>query len=520
MAKSDELDLSENTGRKSGRDAQRMNIYAAKLISETVRTTLGPKGMDKMLVDSDGFVTVTNDGVTILKQIEVDHPAAKMIIEIAKTQETEVGDGTTSAVILAGELLKQAENLLDEGIHPSIISKGYRLANDKALEIIPKFKIKIDDNEEVSKQIAMTAMTGKGPQEDKEYLAELLLVAVRKVSENGVFVKERVGIEKKVGGSVKDTELIEGVVIDKERVHSQMPEKVALAKIALINTAIELKVLEQDSKISINDPKMLESFIEMEERMIKKAVQRIVDSGANVVFCQKGIDDYAQHLLAKNGIYACRRIRKDDMEKLSKATNARIVSEISELTPKDLGGAGVVYEELVGEDYMTYVEKCKNPRTVTLLVRGSTTHIVDEVKRALEDAIGDLQVFKGEAVIGAGNFEMRLSMQLEKEVSKLSGREQLAAVRFAKSLEVIPKTLIENAGLDTIDKMAQLKSQIEKRNLNCAINVYNGELMDAKLEGIIEPLKVKERAINSAAEVAIMILRIDDVILSKQEKER
>jgi archaeal chaperonin len=519
MGSEDKSIYSENTSRNSNKNAQRMNIYAAKLVAETVKSTLGPKGMDKMLVDSNGDIIVTNDGVTILKQIDVDHPAAKMIIEIAKTQEAEVGDGTTSAVILSGELLRKAEELLDQGIHPTSIIKGYKFASKNALEILPSLAEKIDRRDDTLKKIAMTAMTGKGPEEDKEHLANIILQAVNKVSKNTQFEKEDISIEIKTGAPVNQTKLIKGVVVDKEKVHSAMPKKIENAKIALINAPIEIKSLDSDAKISIHDPEKLQSFMDFEERMLKKITDKIISTGTNVVFCQKGIDDLAQHFFAKKGIYAVRRVKKTDIEKLSKATNAKIVSDIQDITTDDLGRAGLVHEVLVGEEKMTYVEDCENPKNITLLVRANTTHIVEETKRAIEDAIGDIHSTKDLVVFGAGNFEMRLSKELTKKCLELSGREQLAALAFAKSLEIIPKTLAENAGLDAIDILTKLQSELET-NKFAGINVFDGTIIDANKEGIVEPLKIKVQAISSASDVATTILRIDDVILSKLDTKQ
>lgn len=518
MGSEDKSNYFENSNRNNSKTPQRMNIYAAKLVAETVKTTLGPKGMDKMLVDSNGDIIVTNDGVTILKQIDVDHPAAKMIIEIAKTQELEVGDGTTSAVILSGELLKKAEELLDQGIHPTTIIKGFKFASESAFKIIPSLAEKIVRREETLKNIAMTAMTGKGPEEDKEHLANIILEAVNKVSKNEEFEKENISIEKKVGASTNQTKLIRGVVLDKERVHSAMPRKVENAKIALINAPIEIKSLDNDAKISIHDPEKLQSFMDFEEKMLRRITDKIISTGANVVICQKGIDDLAQHFLAKKGIYAIRRAKKTDIEKLSKATNAKIVSDIQDITTEDLGRAGIVHEVLVGEEKMTYIEECENPKNITILVRANTTHLVDETKRAIEDAIGDLHSTKDLVVFGAGNFEMRLSKELTKKCLELSGREQLAALAFAKSLEIIPKTLAENAGLDAIDMLTKLQSSLETNKFS-GINVFNGLILDCNKEGIIEPLKIKLQAISSASDVVSTILRIDDVILSKQSKD-
>jgi len=511
--------LPENTKRTTGRDAQRMNIMAAKLVAETVRTTLGPKGMDKMIVDTVGDITVTNDGVTILEEMSIEHPSAKMIVEVAKTQEDEVGDGTTTAVVLAGELLKKAENLLDQEIHPTVIAKGYRLAGEKAREILNRIAedVRVEDTA-LLKKIAITAMTGKGAESSKELLADLVVKAVKRIiteTKDGLVMdKDDIKIEKKVGGGVEDSKLIEGIVLDKERIHSSMPRKVENARIALIDSAIEVKNTEIDAKISITDPEKMQAFLDMEENMLRKMVDKVVASGANVVFCQKGIDDTAQHFLAKKGIFACRRISKTDMEKLSKATGANIVTDLNDLSPKDLGRAGIVEEVRVGDESMTYVMNCKNPKAVTLLVRGSTEHVVDEVKRAVEDAIGDTiaALRNNKAVGGAGASEIELSRNLLKYAESLSGREQLAVKAFAEAMEIIPRTLAENAGLDPIDVLTELRAAHDKKQKWAGINVFTGKVIDAWKQGVIEPLKIKTQAVSSAAEVAVMILRIDDVI--------
>ncbi|HHE36887.1 MAG TPA: thermosome subunit [Candidatus Woesearchaeota archaeon] len=511
--------LPENTKRTTGRDAQRMNIMAAKLVAETVRTTLGPKGMDKMIVDTVGDITVTNDGVTILEEMSIEHPSAKMIVEVAKTQEDEVGDGTTTAVVLAGELLKKAESLLDQEIHPTVIAKGYRLAGEKAREILNRIAEDVGlDNTALLKKIAITAMTGKGAESSKELLADLVVKAVKRIiteTKDGLVMdKDDIKIEKKVGGGVEDSKLIEGIVLDKERIHSSMPRKVENARIALIDSAIEVKNTEIDAKISITDPEKMQAFLDMEENMLRKMVDKVVASGANVVFCQKGIDDTAQHFLAKKGIFACRRISKTDMEKLSKATGANIVTDLNDLSPKDLGRAGIVEEVRVGDESMTYVMNCKNPKAVTLLVRGSTEHVVDEVKRAVEDAIGDTiaALRNNKAVGGAGASEIELSRNLLKYAESLSGREQLAVKAFAEAMEIIPRTLAENAGLDPIDVLTELRAAHDKKQKWAGINVFTGKVIDAWKQGVIEPLKIKTQAVSSAAEVAVMILRIDDVI--------
>ncbi|MBC8500961.1 MAG: TCP-1/cpn60 chaperonin family protein [DPANN group archaeon] len=513
--------LPEDSKRTSGKDAQRMNITAAKLVAETVRTTLGPKGMDKMLVDSMGDVTVTNDGVTILEEMNIEHPSAKMIVEIAKTQEDEVGDGTTTAVVLAGELLKKAEDLLDQDIHPTVISKGYRLAAEKAHELLNKMAETISEKDEkVLQKIATTAMTGKGTEHSKDHLSDITVKAISRISEiegNVITIDTgNVKIEKKVGGSVEDTELIEGVVIDKERVHSGMPRVVKNAKIALVDSAIEIKSTETDAKISITDPEKMQAFLDMEENMLKKMVDKITGSGANVVFCQKGVDDLAQHFLGKKGIFAARRVKKSDMELLAKATGGNIASNLDDLSSSDLGKAGTVEEVKVGDEGMIYVKDCKNAKAVTVLIMGGTEHVVDEVKRAMEDAIGDVaaSLRNHKAVGGAGATEVELAKGIRKYADSLSGREQLAVQAFADAMEVIPRTLAENAGLDPIDVLTELKSKHDRKMNWVGINVFTGKVMDAWKEGVIEPLKIKTQAVSSAAEVAGMILRIDDVIAS------
>jgi len=511
--------LPEGTQRSTGKNAQRTNIMAARIVAETVRTTLGPKGMDKMIVDSLGDVTVTNDGVTILEEMQIEHPSAKMIVEVAKTQEDEVGDGTTTAVVLAGELLKNAERLLDQEIHPTVIAKGYRLAAERSQEILKKIAepVTIKD-EDLLKKIALTAMTGKGAESAKDILAELTVKAIKEIAdiEDGKIVidTENIKLEKKVGASVDDSELVEGIILDKERVHPGMPRQVKNAKIALIDSAVEIKNTEIDAKIQITDPSQLQAFIDQEDRMLKDKVEKIAKSGATVVLCQKGIDDIAQHYLAKKGIYAARRVKKSDMEKLARATGATIATNLNDLSSKDLGTAGLVEEKKVGDEQWTYVSKCKNAKAVTILIRGGTEHVIDEVKRAVEDAVGDVaaSLMVGKIVAGAGSPEMEVSKGLREYANSLSGREQLAVQAFADSLEVIPRTLAENAGLDPIDVLTSLKSAHDKNQKWAGINVFNGEVIDAWKEGIIEPLKIKTQALSSASEVAVMILRIDDVI--------
>jgi thermosome len=509
--------LPEGTNRLLGKDAQRNNILAGKVLAETVRTTLGPKGMDKMLVDGLGDIVVTNDGVTILKEMDIDHPAAKMLVEVAKTQEDEVGDGTTTAVIIAGELLKQSEELLDMDIHPTIIAMGYRQAAEKAQDILDEIAISNIDSD-ILEKVAMTAMTGKGTEKAREPLAKLVVEAVEQVQEDGKVDTDHIKIEKKEGAVVEDSELVQGVIIDKERVHQGMPEKVENAKIAILNSALEVKETEVDAEIRITDPNQMQAFIEQEENMLKDMVAKISDSGANVLFCQKGIDDLAQHYLSKAGILAVRRVKKSDIEKLSKATGANIVSNVEDLTADDLGEAGSVTEKKVSGEDMIFVEDCKEPKAVTLLIRGSTKHVADEIKRAIEDAIGVVAatVEDGQVVAGGGAPEVAIAKRLKDYAESISGREQLAVNAFAESLEVVPKTLAENAGIDSIDSLVDLRAAHEN-STTMGLNVFNGEITDMEKAGVVEPKRVKKQAIQSASEAAEMILRIDDVIASAAE---
>jgi thermosome len=508
------LVLPEGTNRFIGRDAQRMNILAGKVLAETVRTTLGPKGMDKMLVDSLGDIVVTNDGVTILKEMDIEHPAAKMLVEVAKTQEDEVGDGTTTAVIIAGELLKKAENLLDMDIHPTIVAMGYRQAAEKAQDILNDIAMDADDRETLIK-VAMTAMTGKGTEKARKPLAELVVDAVKQVEEDGEVEIDHIKIEKKDGAVVDDSTLVQGVIIDKERVHPGMPKKAEDGKIALLNCPIEVKETEVDAEIRITDPAQMQAFIEQEEQMIRDMVASIVDTGAQVVFSQKGIDDLAQHYLAKAGVMAVRRVKKSDIEKLSKATGAKVVTNIEDLSSDDLGDAGLVSEKKISGEEMIFVENCKEAKAVTLLVRGSTSHVVNEIERAIEDAIGVVAatVEDGKVVAGGGAPEIEIAKQLKDYADAISGREQLAVAAFAEALEVVPKTLAENAGLDSIDSLVDLRAAHET-SIYMGLDVFKGEVTDMNEAGVIEPHRVKKQAIQSASEAAEMILRIDDVIAS------
>jgi len=516
--------LANDTTRTSGREAQRMNIQAAKLVAETVRTTLGPKGMDKMIVDAMGEVTVTNDGVTILREMNIDHPIGKMIVEIAKTQEHEVGDGTTTAVVLAGELLKRAESLLDQEIHPTIVAKGYRLAAEKSQEILNKMAVSVKREDKATlMKVASTATTGKGAEVAKDHLADLVIRAVTAVAEeqNGSLVidKDAIKIEKKVGSSIEESELINGIVLDKERVHPNMPKKVAAAKILLLDTSLEVRNTETDAKITISDPDKLQAFLDMEENMLKRMADKVIKSGATVIISQKGIDDVAQHYLAKANILALRRVKKSDLERLAKATGGRIVSNLDDINKSDLGQAGVVEELKIGDDAMVYIRECKHPKAVTILVRGGTEHVIAEVQRALEDAIGVVSAAlqSGKIVAGAGAPEMELAKELRAYAASLSGREQLAVQAFADAMEIVPRTLAENAGIDPIDILTELKAAHEKGEQWAGVNVFTGKRMDAWKQGVLEPLKIKTQAVSSAAEVAQMILRIDDVISGEKK---
>jgi len=513
------LILREGSQRTAGREAQKSNIMAAKAVATAVRTTLGPKGMDKMLVDTLGDVVITNDGVTILKEMDIEHPAAKMMVEIAKTQDDEVGDGTTTAVVLAGELLKKAEELLDQEIHPTVIAAGYRAAAEKAMEILKDMAIKVSPNDdELLKKIAITAMTGKGSGVARSELAELSVKAVKAiVDEDGTVDVDNITVEKKVGGGITDSQLVYGMVIDKERLHPNMPKKVKDAKIALLNTAIEIEKTEVDAKIEITSPDQLQAFLDQEETMLKDMVNKIVSTGANVVFCQKGIDDLAQHFLAKAGVYTIRRIKKSDMEKLSRATGGRIVTSIHDLAESELGRAGLVEEKKIAGDDMTFVVECENPKSVSIILRGGTEHVVDELDRAMEDALRVVGVSLEDSMLmpGGGAPEIELALRLREYAATVGGREQLAIEAFAEALEIIPKTLAENAGFDQIDTLVALRSSHEKGVKSAGLDMEAGTPVDMQQKGVLEPMRVKTQAINSAAESAVMILRIDDVIASK-----
>jgi archaeal chaperonin len=516
------LVLKEGTRREKGRGALGNNIAAAKAIADAVRSTLGPRGLDKMLVDSMGDVVVTNDGVTILKEMDVEHPAAKMLVEVAKTQDQECGDGTTTAVVLAGELLKRAEGLIEQNIHPTLISQGYRLASQKALEVLDSIAVPVKfEDIETLQRIATTAMASKAVSYDREHLAELSVKAIRAVAEKGEkgynVDLENIQMIKKQGGAMTDTQLIEGVIVDKEKVHTGMPTHVKDPKVALLDAALEIKKTEIDAKIEINDPSQLNAFLQEEENMLKRMVETVQKSGATALFCQKGIDDLAQHFLAKAGIYAVRRVKKSDMEKLAKATGANIVSKVSELTKEDIGNAGLVEERKIGEDSLTFVSGSKNAKAVSILIRGGTEHVLDEIERSLDDALNVVAVAveDGRMIYGGGSAAEEVALHLRDEAVKVGGREQIAFESFAEAMETVPRTLAENAGLDPIDILIELRKSHKGGHKYAGVNVKLGKVDDMQALHVIEPIRVGRQAIQSATDAAVMILRIDDVIASK-----
>ncbi|MFX1284357.1 MAG: thermosome subunit beta [Promethearchaeota archaeon] len=510
--------LKEGTERSRGRDALRNNIQAAIAVADSVRSALGPRGLDKLLVDSLGDVVITNDGATILDEIDVQHPAAKLLVQVAKTQDQEVGDGTTTSVIVAGELLKRAEKLLDRKIHPTVIISGFKLASDKCTEILQSIANKIDPNNETHLQnVAKTSLNSKATGGAKDLLAEIAVKATKAVMEEGKVDIDMISLIQKQGKGLHDSELVQGIVIDKEVVNNRMPSSVKAAKIALIDLALEIKKTEFDAKIRITDASMMDAFLDQEQNMIKGMVDKIHESGANVVLCQKGIDDLAQHFLAKEGILAVRRVKKSDIEKLSKATGARIVTNIKDLTADDLGNAGFVEEVQIGDEKLIYIKECANPKSVSIVLRGGTKYITDEGERALHDALCVVRdvLEDGWAVAGAGSPEIELHKGLKEYAGTIKGREQMAVDAFADAVEIIPRTLAENAGLDSIDVLVELRAAHEKGNTSIGINVDTGKNVDAFEAGIIEPLRVKRQALRSAREAAELILRIDDVIASK-----
>lgn len=511
--------LKEGTERTKDREAQFNNIAAAKAVADAVRSTLGPKGMDKMLVNGIGDVVITNDGVSILKEIDVQHPAAKMVVEVAKTQDTECGDGTTTSVILAGELLKQSEELINAKVHPTVITNGYNLAAVKAVEILNSIAIDAT-KEEILKKVAITSLTGKSVGEEESKLGELIVKACKAVEEDGKVNTKNIRIQKKVGGVIGDAYMIQGVVIDKEVLHSRMPKKVEKAKIALFDCALEVKKTEFDAQIQITDPSKMNSFLEEEERSMKEMVDKIKSVGASVVFSSKGVDELVQHYLAKAGILGYRRLKESDLEAISKATGANIVGSPLSITKEDLGTAGSVEEKMVGEDGMAFITGCKNPKAITIFIRGGTEHVLEEVERAIHDGIRTVGVTieDGKVVAGAGAPEIELGLRLSEYASSVGGREQLAIEKFAKAMEIIPWTLAENAGIDPIDSLIKLKNAHDKSKNGkyFGIDLDSGEAVDMLKKNVVEPLRVKTQAINSANEVANMILRIDDVIAARR----
>ncbi len=507
--------LSEDSQRTSGKDAQSMNIQAGKAVAESVRTTLGPKGMDKMLVDSTGNVVVTNDGVTLLSEMDIDHPAADMIVEVAETQEDEVGDGTTSAVVVSGELLSQAEDLLEQDIHATTLAQGYRQAAEEAIDSLDEIAIDVDeDDTEVLEQIAATAMTGKGAESSKDLLAELVVEAVRAVADDDGVDTDNIKVEKVVGGSIENSELVEGVIVDKERVSENMPYFAEDASVAIVDGDLEIKETEIDAEVNVTDPDQLEQFLEQEERQLREMVDQIVDAGTDVVFVDGGIDDMAQHYLAQEGVIAVRRVKSSDQTQLARATGARPVSNVDDLSEDDLGFAGSVAQKEIAGDQRIFVEEVEDAKAVTLILRGGTEHVIDEVDRAIEDSLGVVRTTleDGKVLAGGGAPEVDLSLALRDYADSVGGREQLAVEAFADALEVIPRTLAENAGLDPIDSLVELRADHDGGNAAAGLDAYTGDTIDMAEEGVYEPLRIKTQAIESATEAAVMLLRIDDVI--------
>lgn len=521
------LILREGTRRSKGKDAQYNNITAARAVADAVRSSLGPRGMDKMLVDSLGDVVITNDGVTILKEMDVQHPAAKMLVEVAKAQDAEVGDGTTTSVIITGELLKKAVDLIEANVHPTIITAGYRMANNKAQEVLSDIakEVTIED-EEILRKVAEIAMISKQVSGSKEFFAELVVDAVRTVAEKGEDGKYKIDLSniqtvKKAGARMEKTELHKGLVIDKEPVQPSMPKSIKDAKIALIDAAFEVKKTEVEAKIQITDPSQIAEFVAEEEKMLKRMVEAVKNVGATVVFCQKGIDDVAQHMLAKEGIYACRRVKKSDMDRISRSTGATIVNKIQDMTDEDLGYAGLVELRKVENEEMTFVTDVKDPKTVSVLIRGGTNHVADEVERSLIDAWSAVRVAVEDGLIacGGGSKEMEIAMRLRDHASSVGGRAQIALEAFASAMEVIPAALAENAGLDSIDALIEMRKQHKEGKITAGLNPFTGKIEDMYELNVVEPHRVGKQAINAATDTAIMLLRIDDVIASSGSQE-
>jgi thermosome len=521
------LILREGTKESKGREAQKNNINAAKLVAETVKTCLGPRGMDKMLVNTIGDTTITNDGATILKEMDIEHPAAKMMVEVAKSVDNEVGDGTTSSVIFAGALLEKAEDLINKHVHPSVIVDGYDAASEQALKLLRKIAVKVDIKyKELLMKVARTSMYSKLVSEDSPVLSQIAVDAAKQVAEKAENVDslkvdlDNIKVEKKAGESIHDTKLIKGIVLDKEIVHSGMPKRVGNAKIALVNSALEIEKTEMSAEIRINEPQQMQMFLEEENKMLKSMVDKIISAGANVVLCQKGIDDIAQHYLAKKGVLAVRRVKESDMFKLSKATGAKVVNNLDGMTDKDLGSADLVEERRVETDKWVFIEGCKNPKAVTILVRGGSQRVVDEAERSMHDALMVTKdvLERPEIVAGGGAPEAYIANELREWSSSIQGRAQLAVQKFADALDSLPLALAENAGMDPIDTMTELRSKQSKGSKWTGVDVRNMVVADMFKQNVLEPVIVKEQIIKSATEAACMILRVDDVIASSKSK--
>jgi len=519
------LVLKEGTERERGRGATANNIAAARAVADAVRSTLGPRGMDKMLVDSMGDITITNDGVTILKEVDIEHPAAKMLVEVAKTQDQQCGDGTTTAVVLAGELLKRSEYLLEQNVHPTVITRGFQLAVQEARRLLEaEISTSVKGDDAVLRDCATTAMGSKGVVGSRDSLADIAVQAVKRIAEERggktVVDVDQIKVEKRHGGTVSDTQLIEGIVLDKERGHPRMPGEVSDAKLALLNSALEIKKTEIEGKINIKAPSQIQSFLDEEDKTFRRMVEQVKASGANVVVCQKGIDDVVLHYLAKEGIYAVKQVKESDLQKLARATGGKIVTGIKELTPADLGKAAKVEERKVGDDDMTFVTGCSNPRSVSILVRGGTEHVTQEVERSLHDALKVVASVLEDGVVcpGGGATEIDLAVRLRKWAGTVGGREQLAVEAFAQSLEAVPWALAENGGYDSINTLIELRSAHDgpKANRNVGVNLADGKAADMWKLRVVEPARVKRQALTSAVEVASMVLRIDDIIASKK----
>ena len=521
------LILKEGTSRSRGKEAQKSNIAAALAVADTIKTTLGPRGMDKMLIDSMGDITITNDGATILDEMDVGHPAAKMMVEIAKTQDDMVGDGTTTVVVMSGELLRKAEDLLEQNIHPTVIVSGYQKAAKKAVEVLESVAVPVDlGDRETLKKVAMTSMRSKAVGASRDFLADIAVDAVNQVSEKRgdsmLADIDNIQVVKKEGKSIHDTTLVKGVILDKEVVHAGMPKRVEKAKIALLNAALEVEKTEISAEIRIRDPSQMKAFLDKETSMLSGMVEKIAASGTNVLVCQKGIDDMAQHFLAKHGILAIRRAKESDMEKLSRATGGKVITSIDDLKPGDLGHADNVEERKIGDDKMVFVEGCKDPKSVSLLIRAGLERMVDEAERAMKDALSVVAdvVEKNKIVAGGGAIEAEIAKELRRYATKVGGREQMAISAFADAVEVIPKVLSDNAGLGTIDVLVNLRAAHEKpKGQFMGVDVFSGKIVDMYEEGVLEPLSVKEHAVKSAAEAASMILRIDDIVAASKPKE-